>query len=295
MRGGPVLGEASGTRPMWSVIGPSLRAGEEADAVTVQGSEKPQPWTVRVFRGARAGRSAVRCVSSSACLPFGLRPGGQPQTGFAGHAAVSVRLAAPTGQVRSSESFAPFATQASVAPRGRVPSQGAGLLRRRTGGRIVFRVRSRAAIVLCVLGATSCSSSGGAAAILDAGAISFVADVYPAIAANCLEAGCHDMSRTMNHFEDFSTAKSVYERWVNGPGFDFCVDVPADGILTMRTIVVPGDPDGSFLITKIAPPTDAPCQDPTHHRQMPPAPRPRLSGAAVERIATWIREGALQN
>ncbi|MEP6653203.1 MAG: hypothetical protein ABJA82_07575 [Myxococcales bacterium] len=103
------------------------------------------------------------------------------------------------------------------------------------------------------------------------------------------------MSRTMNHFEDFSTAKSVYVRWVNGQGFDFCVDVPANGLFTTRTIVVPGDPDGSFLIAKIAPPTDAPCQDPTHHRQMPPPPRPGLSGAAVERIATWIREGALQN
>jgi hypothetical protein len=127
------------------------------------------------------------------------------------------------------------------------------------------------------------------------GGVSFVNDVYPIIAASCSEASCHDMAITANHWTDYTTADKTYTRWVNGPGFDFCVDTPADGIYTSRVIVVPGDPDGSYLITKIAPPTDAPCQDPTHHRRMPPDPRPALPQTSIDTIVQWIREGALNN
>jgi hypothetical protein len=53
----------------------------------------------------------------------------------------------------------------------------------------------------------------------------------------------------------------------------------------------PAIPDGSYLITKIAPPTDAPCQDPTHHRRMPPDPLAPLSAEAIATVVQWISEG----
>jgi hypothetical protein len=125
--------------------------------------------------------------------------------------------------------------------------------------------------------------------------VSFKDHVHPLIAASCTEANCHDMGRTMNHWSDFTTPASTHQRWVNNVGFDFCVDVPSNGIYTQRVIVVPGDPDASYLMMKLRPPTTASCQDPTHHRQMPPEPRSPLPPQSIETIATWIREGARQN
>ncbi len=164
-----------------------------------------------------------------------------------------------------------------------------------------------------LLAASGCSGGSGAAAPrdggdagrlrLDAGSadqpptggVSFVRDVYPTIAASCAVAGCHDMAITTNHWTDYTTAEKTYTRWVNGPGFDFCIDDTTMGIYASRVLVVPGDPAASYLVTKIAPPTDAPCQDPTHHRRMPPAPREPLTQASIDTIVRWISEGALQN
>ena len=143
-----------------------------------------------------------------------------------------------------------------------------------------------------------CSGGGGQAAMPDggdAGGVSFVNDVYPIIAASCAVSGCHDMGITTNHWTDYTTADKTYTRWVNGPGFDFCIDDTTTGIYAPRVIVVPGDPGASYLVTKIAPPTDAPCQDPTHHRRMPPDPREPLPQSAIDTIVRWISEGALQN
>ena len=103
------------------------------------------------------------------------------------------------------------------------------------------------------------------------------------------------MGSTTNHWTDYTTADKTYTRWVNGPGFDFCIDSTTVGIYAQRVIVVPGDPGASYLVTKIAPPTDAPCQDPTHHRRMPPDPREPLPQSAIDTIVRWISEGALQN
>lgn len=41
--------------------------------------------------------------------------------------------------------------------------------------------------------------------------------------------------------------------------------------------------------------TDEPCQDPTHHRRMPPDPMAPLSAESIGKIVQWIREGALLN
>jgi len=165
---------------------------------------------------------------------------------------------------------------------------------------LVSPKRNNAVVILFAMLAAGACSSGGAqradSGMVDvpAGTVSFTRDVYPTIAASCAVTGCHDMGITMNHWTDYTTAEKTYTRWVNGPGFDFCVDGPV-GQFQMRVIVVPGDPDGSYLITKIAPPTDAPCQDPTHHRRMPPDPLEPLSAEAIATIVQWISEGALQN
>jgi len=125
------------------------------------------------------------------------------------------------------------------------------------------------------------------------GGVSFANDVHPIVASWCAVSGCHDTGTTQNHVTNFSTPESTYNRWVNAPGFDFCTDEP--GVYVQRTIVVPGDPDASYLVWKITSTTTEPCQDPTHSRRMPPAPREPLAPASIETIVTWIREGALQN
>lgn len=126
--------------------------------------------------------------------------------------------------------------------------------------------------------------------------VSFANDVYPIVASSCALVGCHDTGTTRNHATGYSTADSTYMRWVNGPGFDFCAEETlTTGLYVQRTIVIPGNPDGSYLVWKIAPTTDEPCQDPTHSRRMPPAPAPPLAPAQIETIVAWIREGAPEN
>ena len=153
-----------------------------------------------------------------------------------------------------------------------------------------------------VAAATGCSSGGGLPLAHDGNAdgssdqlttVSFVNDVYPIVAASCALVGCHDTGITTNHWTDYTTAEKTHARWVNGPGFDFCTDGPEPYV--QRVAVVPGDPDASYLVTKIAPPTDEPCQDPTHHRRMPPDPMSPLSAESIGKVVQWIREGALLN
>jgi len=173
-----------------------------------------------------------------------------------------------------------------------------------------WRVHARTIAALGALAAASCSSSGNQVLVgedaagvrFDVGArdrpdagISFVNDVYPIVAASCALAGCHDMAITTNHWTDYTTAESTYTRWVNGPGFDFCSDQTSNGAYEPRTIVIPGDPVDSYLVTKVAPPTEEPCRDPTHHLRMPPAPMDPLPPAAIDTIIAWIKDGALAN
>jgi hypothetical protein len=158
-------------------------------------------------------------------------------------------------------------------------------------------------VLMFTISTTWACSGGGGEAPTDAGSsdhpaagVSFVNDVYPIVAASCAVAGCHVTADVMTHWTDYTSAEKTYMRWVNGPGFDFCTDESRmTGGYTARTIVVPGDPDGSYLVLKIAPPNDSPCQDPTHHRRMPPDPMAALSAESIATIVAWIREGALQN
>src|SRR5688500_16821778 len=110
----------------------------------------------------------------------------------------------------------------------------------------------------------------GAADASDSSAVQFDRDVYPIVSARCAIAGCHVTGTTTNHFTDFSTADSTYVRWVNAPGFDFCSE-PDGGIFVQRTIVVPGDPEQSYLVALITSTRVEPCPQ-LHNPRMPPPP-----------------------
>ncbi len=157
-------------------------------------------------------------------------------------------------------------------------------------------------VIASVLAGAACGKRSALPLAHDGGAdgssdqqttVSFVNDVYPIVAASCALVECHAMGIVTNHWTDYTTAEKTYMRWVNSPGFDFCTDGPDP--IVQRVTVVPGDPDASYLVTKIAPPTDEPCQDPTHHRRMPPDPLAPLSAESIGKVVQWIREGALLN
>jgi hypothetical protein len=80
---------------------------------------------------------------------------------------------------------------------------------------------------------------------------------------------------------DLSTPDLIYENWVGKKGLDHCSNRPA-------TRVVPGDPDGSFVMTKIRA-QGAICSLGT---RMPPPPADRLSACEIDAIAAWIAAGA---
>jgi hypothetical protein len=151
-----------------------------------------------------------------------------------------------------------------------------------------------AVLLLGLLGGCASRSAAPDAPKPEAGvpAVSFSADVVPLVQARCATVGCHDQAITKNHWTNFSTADTTYARWVNAPGFDFCIDT-ADAYL-VKTIVVPGYPAESFLIDKLSSTRETPCKE-NHYPRMPPPPLPRLDPAQIDMIARWIREGAQDN
>ena len=144
-------------------------------------------------------------------------------------------------------------------------------------------------------GAAGSAGSAGSAGT-PASFVSFARDVYPTVLSTCAVAGCHELSATSNHFTDYTTATSTYARWVNGPAFDFCVEGVdgGNGLFVTRTIVVPGKPEDSVLIERIASTRTEPCND-MHYPRMPPPPRPPLTPEQIATWTQWVAEGALQN
>jgi hypothetical protein len=79
--------------------------------------------------------------------------------------------------------------------------------------RVDRTVVAAAMCALAALAVSACSGGGAAtatnpdaAADQQTGTVSFAADIYPVIASTCLEAGCHDMAVTINHWSDFTIA-----------------------------------------------------------------------------------------
>jgi len=80
---------------------------------------------------------------------------------------------------------------------------------------------------------------------------------------------------------DLSTAALIHESWVGKNGLDHCSNRPV-------TRVVPGDPDASFVMTKVHA-QDVICSLGT---RMPPPPADRLPACEIAAIAAWIAAGA---
>jgi hypothetical protein len=137
---------------------------------------------------------------------------------------------------------------------------------------------------------TEPGEDGSAGSEVDAGTVSFRRDVFPVVKSKCALSGCHDMGTVTNHVTDFSTEERTYQRWLNGPGTDFCVPV---GFASKR-LVVPGRPEASLLIDKISSTREELCND-AHHPRMPPPPRARLPADELDHFRTWVAEGALRN
>jgi hypothetical protein len=138
------------------------------------------------------------------------------------------------------------------------------------------------------------SSGGPDGADASGTSVSFARDVFPIVRASCAVLACHDTGTIQNHWTDFSTEASTYTRWVNGPGWDFCVDPDPGSIYATKVVVVPGAPNESFLVEKITSTREEPCRE-LHHPRMPPPPMPPLTPAQIATIVGWISEGALNN
>lgn len=125
---------------------------------------------------------------------------------------------------------------------------------------------------------------------MSSGRVSFARDVFPVVKAKCAVAGCHDTFTIANHGTNFTAEDSTYQRWLEGPGTDFCVPI---GFVSKR-LVVAGRPEQSLLIEKITSMREELCNS-AHHPRMPPRPRPPLPAVEIDLFTTWVVEGALRN
>jgi hypothetical protein len=145
-------------------------------------------------------------------------------------------------------------------------------------------------LLLAAIAATACGSSpagkpdGGAACVNPAtaqeGSIGTIASVASLVSRTCATAGCHDRIQH-EHGMDLSTADLIYGNWVNKKGLDHCSNQP-------MVRVVPGDPDASFVMTKVRA-TGVLCG---LGDRMPPAPAAMLTACEIEIIRSWIAAGA---
>jgi hypothetical protein len=125
------------------------------------------------------------------------------------------------------------------------------------------------------------------------GGVSLSRDIFPFVFTSCATSSCHDRGSVTNHEANFSSAALVHTRWVNVPGMDFC-DPSVPTTYVLKTIVVPGRPEDSFLLEQLTSTREELCPD-HHWPRMPPPPAPPLSPERIELIRRWIAEGALPN
>jgi hypothetical protein len=128
--------------------------------------------------------------------------------------------------------------------------------------------------------AVACDSelSGTADPPADSG-MTMLEEVASIVIPNCAIGGCHD-SVSETHSMDLSTADKIYDFWVGHDGFDHC---------TMLSVprVIPGDPEGSLVVIKIAG-----IEVCSQSQRMPLPPRPMLAASQIETIRRWIAAGA---
>ncbi len=113
----------------------------------------------------------------------------------------------------------------------------------------------------------------------DTGPRTLLQEVAAIVIPNCAIGGCHD-STSITHGMDLTTTDKIHAAWVNKGGFDHCSgrEVPR---------VIPGDPDGSLVVTKISG-IDV-C---ALSQRMPLPPRQALSAEQIAVIRAWIFAGA---
>ena len=106
-----------------------------------------------------------------------------------------------------------------------------------------------------------------------------LAAVAPIVIRACAMAGCHD-AVTHEHGMNLSTAELIYASWVGQLGLDHCGlrEVPR---------VVPGDPEASFVMTKVRGLTTCDLS-----MRMPPPPAAMLADCEIETLRLWIAAGA---
>jgi hypothetical protein len=107
-----------------------------------------------------------------------------------------------------------------------------------------------------------------------------MASVTPIVARSCAITGCHDPI-THEHGMDLSTADLVHKHWVGKFGIDHCRNIAVPR-------VVAGDPEGSFVMTKLRGPEPL-CS--ASHR-MPPPPAEMLAACEIDAVRRWIAAGA---
>src|SRR5262245_20315348 len=146
----------------------------------------------------------------------------------------------------------------------------------------------RCVAVLAVITAAACSSPPAArppdgGAVCSTGATAgdgTLASVASIVVRRCAKAGCHDPIQH-EHGMDLSTADLIYQNWVDKKGLDHCSNMA-------QTRVVPGDPDGSFVMMKIRA-QGVLCSLGT---RMPPPPDAMLPACEIDTISAWIAAGA---
>jgi hypothetical protein len=107
-------------------------------------------------------------------------------------------------------------------------------------------------------------------------AVSFQ-DIYDGVLTDATCTGCHPV---VDDTIDFSSADKAFDELVNG----------ASAACGDRAYVVPGDPDGSFLIDLIS--LDKPCPGKPSVQRMPLGSE--LSNAQIQQVRAWIEAGALR-
>jgi len=99
------------------------------------------------------------------------------------------------------------------------------------------------------------------------------------VVPNCAISGCHD-SQSKEHGMDLSTARKIYDSWVNVKGLDHCRNAP-------RVRVLPGSAETSYVMAKIMG-----LELCAQSERMPTPPRMALSTEQIEVIRAWIAAGA---
>ena len=129
-------------------------------------------------------------------------------------------------------------------------------------------------------GTSSRDATIGADAVATADApVTLLDGVAAVVVPNCAVSGCHD-AVTKEHGMDLSSEPAIYESWVDRKGLDHCRNA-------LRVRVVPGSPDGSYVMVKIL--GTETCALST---RMPAPPRSALSDEQIEIIRAWILAGA---